>query len=439
MFSRRWGPLEADTGFVEDSSMHSTGRFAVAAALCVAAAACGASPHAEAPRPSVAAQPAPTIASPAASSEVTWHSLADPDRWQFVDPATLGSTMQWARGGVAANGYLYVFGFNGGSGVARFRSAAADLADPAAWSFFDPSSLDLRAGSIGGSVGAFDGRYVYLAPCESGVAARLDTSGAFDSASSWTLRDVTALHPAIAGSCGTTFDGRYVYFRPHPPGDPPQPGPIARYDTTSLAGFANGAAWESFDPGALVSGPFAMASGFDGSAMYFHFYADFVARFETTPVSSFDAAERWTAVDVRTFEPRARAFADITAVGERVYFLPSTEGIVAQYRAASTASLGDRAAWTFFELSELDVPLAVFGGGTADGRYVYLAPGPSGRVVRFDARSASGFEVEMFDLTTLHAMRSAQTAVFDGRYVYFLPRLRGPIARFDAREPAEAR
>jgi len=57
---------------------------------------------------------------------------------------------------------------------------------------------------------SFDGRFVYFAPLNSGIAIRYDTQGTLDDSRRWQRFDMTRLG---AGSVvGTVFDGRYLYY-----------------------------------------------------------------------------------------------------------------------------------------------------------------------------------------------------------------------------------
>jgi hypothetical protein len=143
---------------------------------------------------------------------------------RYDTTAPLASTTSWSKftlpgakgyGGGAFDGrYLYLVPHDGP--VAR-HDTTASFSSPGSWSFFDLASVDAKArGYIGA---AFDGRYLYLTPngvsgVQQGRIARLDTSSSFDSASSWAIFDLGSLSPAAVGFGGAAFDGRYLYLAP---------------------------------------------------------------------------------------------------------------------------------------------------------------------------------------------------------------------------------
>src|SRR5207244_270682 len=92
----------------------------------------------------------------------------------------------------------------------------ASFTAASSWTLFDlVSKVAPRARSYSG--GAFDGRYVYLAPrgqVDDGgwPAARYDTRLAFDEAGSWGLFDLPGAGNRSA--IGVVFDGRYATFIP---------------------------------------------------------------------------------------------------------------------------------------------------------------------------------------------------------------------------------
>ncbi len=94
-----------------------------------------------------------------------------------------------------------------------------------AWATFDVTTVNSSAQGFAG--GAFDGRYVYLVPWESGLVARLDTTGTFADGSAWTTFDIASVNPSATGFFGAAFDGRYIYLVPN------NNGVVARFDALS--------------------------------------------------------------------------------------------------------------------------------------------------------------------------------------------------------------
>jgi hypothetical protein len=119
--------------------------------------------------------------------------------------------------------------------------------------------------------GAFDGRYVYLAPLFNGlgVAARYDTKGAgLKAKSSWETFATSKVNPSIGGFIGGAFDGRYVYFVPYENAVGNYDGILARYDTTGS--FRDAAAWGSYELSRVNASAIGFGGAvFDGEYLYF--------------------------------------------------------------------------------------------------------------------------------------------------------------------------
>ncbi len=109
-----------------------------------------------------------------------------------------------------------------------------------------------------------------------------------------------------------------------------------------------------------------------------------------------------------------------------------------------------RTNWESSPLPSSTPSSANFGGGSFDGRYVYLVPGNngmsgSGIVQRYDTKASwgNGTGWESFDMTTAPGGATAKGyygAVFDGRFVYFTPFYNGGspngvVARYDTMRP----
>jgi hypothetical protein len=157
---------------------------------------------------------------------------------------------------------------NGTSGiVARLQTSGAFTA-ASSWSTFDMTTVNGLAENFLG--GAFDGRYVYFAPRGGGVATRLDTTaGPFGSVSSWSAHDLTRIFAADAGTpqyAGAAFDGRFVYLIPVGDGF----DSLTRYDT--LSPFTADCGWSTFDLTQLAANdagaPLYVGAIFDGQYLY---------------------------------------------------------------------------------------------------------------------------------------------------------------------------
>ena len=99
------------------------------------------------------------------------------------------------------------------------------------------------------------------------------------------------------------------------------------------------------------------------------------------------------------------------------------------------SALADTSKWSQFRVASVANRDSRFGGGTFDGRYVYLAPiaplwtetGVS-MFLRHDTQVTSSFDQgwEALDASTLGLNdTNFFGAVFDGRYVYYVPQTEG--------------
>lgn len=267
---------------------------------------------------------------------------------------------------------------------------------PAAWTFFDASSVSSAAKGFAGTV--FDGRYLYLIPYfdpdSHGLVTRYDTHATFLSAEAWTTFDLSVVNEKARGFVSGTFDGRYMYLAPFS-NELGYSSTFVRYDTT--ANFQEGASWSSFDTTTIDPNALGYRGAvFDGRYVYFVPAYNWtfgphgdIARFDTH--GAFGDQTAWTTFDISTFDPAARGFTGGIFDGRYVTFVPSgTSGVVARYDTLATFAA--RAAWDLLDLTTVSPKAKGFYSGGFDGRYIYLAEywdgaEPNGLVVRFDARS----------------------------------------------------
>ncbi len=190
--------------------------------------------------------------------------LASSGSWSTVATNTLAAGLSDFFGAVYDGRRTYFV--PNAFGPLAINDPTQPLAASAAWNSIDLSSVSDAASSGTWATGAFDGRYVYLAPFAAhGAAMRCDTQGAGCAAkTAWTPFSMDALDDAgVGGMVGTAFDGRYVYFAP-------RTGSIAvRVDTT--AAFDDTASWSSFDLTLLgaAASPGYWGAVFDGEFVYF--------------------------------------------------------------------------------------------------------------------------------------------------------------------------
>ena len=151
---------------------------------------------------------------------------------------------------------------------------------------------------------------------------------------------------------------------------------------------------------------------------------------------------------------RKGGFSGATFDGRYVYLTPTGEpGTVFVNRYDSRGAFESEAAWSVFNLTEVDREAWRFAGAVFDGRYIYYAPNSyfatslapvGGNVVRYDTQGAfdSSSAWATFPLLSLVSLptHSFNGALFDGRYVYLVPERdhlapSGRVVRYDARAP----
>jgi hypothetical protein len=285
--------------------------------------------------------------------------------------------------------------------------------DTASWSAFDAGDQGVGTDPDGYAGGAFDGRYVYFSPYDNGTVhhgevLRLDTTGGFENAASWTTFDAGAYGVGVEyGYVGAAFDGRYVYFVPNCTTDTSHHGEVRRYDTTG--GFTDVASWSAYDPGAHGVGNDPdgyVGAVFDGRYVYFVPYWQEptnqhgeVLRLDTQGV--FDTTTSWEAFDPGDNGVGNDPDGYIGGLydGRYVWFVPCDNGTAPHsemLRFDPTGSFSDTAAWETFDPSTLGITNGLEGhaGAAFDGRYIYFAPlhwtTQHGEVLRYDTNTCPG-------------------------------------------------
>ena len=379
------------------------------------------------------------------------HELTNPSCWSAFGTGDLQPKGSFAGGGFDGR-YLYLASSGDSTTNDSTRyDTTADFLAASSWSAFNLSSVNTSTASFRGT--AFDGRFVYMAPCEAGyssVLSRYDTTAAFGAAGSWSNFDMSTIdgiNPSSDGLCdiGAVFDGRYVYFVPNSIYEYWR-GTVARYDPQMA--FDSAAAWTTFDTlqlGALAGG--FQGAAFDGRYIYFVPWGDtstgtplsiqgapLITRYDT--MATFTTMASWA-----TFDPSAvtssNAFIGAAFDGRYVYFSPGDyRGQALRYDTQASFAAG--ASWSSFDMTSLGGGAeSAFLGARFDGRYVYFIPS-GGVLERFDTRGTFGSAASWtrFDLTSLDSRASNFFGgVFDGRYLYLVPQSSGLVFRFDA-EPA---
>jgi hypothetical protein len=386
-----------------------------------------------------------------------YYPLDDPSRWSFFSAAAVANgTTKYS--GVAFDGrYLYFVPQFSPPNVLRYDTQA-EFTNAESWTYYAPLPSIVAAGGLStGSYtylgGAFDGRYVYLAPFGTNTyAVRYDTQKPFSNDGSWSAFNAGTVDSA-ANYWGVASDGRYTYFVPN--------------KTTKILAFDNGgdqdagsdftsaASFVSYDLGTGNSGFWGAV--FDGTYMYFApFSGSSAARHDTVlPVTAgWDVGA--TGFDFNNnfvLGPAAHFWASAYD-GNRVYMLPNAtqSWTIAAY--TTSGEFDDYASWSTCALGTQLLGSAsassAFVGAAFDGKRLILVPfgtpaadsGAAGvPIVAYDttqplcpSNMASAYST--FDPSAIAGGAGAagfEGAAFDGRYVYFVPHAGSVVARFEAK------
>ncbi len=162
---------------------------------------------------------------------------------------------------------------------------------------------------------------------------------------------------------------------------------------------------------------------------------------------TFGSASDWGTFDLTTLNQSATGYVGAVYDGARyVYLVPfqnaaGRSGIVARYDTTKPLN-----SWVFFDIASFVDPAATgFIGAAFDGRYLYLSPHVSSKVVRYDTTTAFTFTKSWatFDLAQLSGLDAGNDHVFsapafDGRFVYFVPETGGSFVRYDTLSPFDS-
>jgi hypothetical protein len=307
-------------------------------------------------------------------------SFTDPASWSTFDLKRVAMTLAGFSGAVFDGHFLYVIPNRPSVGgalphvIARF-DVHGTFTDVQAWESFD---ITASLGGDGFNGGAFDGRYLYLAPTST-AAARYDTRGQFTDASSWSMFDLSRVSFAATSYRGAVFDGRHVYFGPRGPG-PAGEVPVLRYDTQ--ADFRTATSWESLDPTMISTDVDSEWSGlaFDGTHVYgVPAYAPYAVRWQGPP-TTFTDAQSWVAFGLNRVSMFGSSFGGAAFDGLYLYYPPlSMEDFAARYD--TSMQFDDPMAW----MTRTVTP--GFQSSAFDGQAIYFIPSGPNAIYRFDARS----------------------------------------------------
>ena len=181
--------------------------------------------------------------------------------------------------------------------------------------------------------------------------------------------------------------------------------------------------------GATVDGSMAdgaMSGGDDGSQGLVYY--------------AVDDSQRWTFLSASTVVSGFTTYSGGVFDGRYLYFVPqfNPPGVL---RYDTKASFTNPASWTAFVPTQSIFSAGgagsgtyLYGGGTFDGRYLYLAPsGANTYLVRYDTQQpfAQDASWSAFNAATLDSTASYSGAVSDGRYTYFVPNKTTKVIVYD--------
>ena len=274
--------------------------------------------------------------------------------WSAYQPNP--STPVSFAGGTFDGRYLYlspVVDLQGNvSGVVTRYDSTASFTEAAGWSTFDVTKAGgadaPNAGAFYGAV--FDGRYVYFVPGAQalGVVARYDSTATFGSATAWAFFNTNLASNLGSGSfSGGAFDGRFLYLAPSTLGAP-------AFELDLRAPFTAVASWRVHIPDSSVGGsrnglaPGVAGAAYDGRHLYFipgPPQAVSISNGELGVydghVGAFTDGGRWSTFDTTTLDTTTLDVSDFGASvfdGRYLYLAPGSGGPFARFEARATSS-----------------------------------------------------------------------------------------------------
>jgi len=295
--------------------------------------------------------------------------------------------------------------------VLRYDTSG-DFENASSWSTYDPGSNGVGVDPDGYHGAVFDGQYVYFVPFhngtnEHGEFLRLNTQGSFSSASSWEAYDPGAngVGTDPDGYRGGVYDGQYIYFAPHHNGTSNH-GEVLRYNTSGT--FNSASSWSAYDPGANGVGfdPDGYHGAvFDGQYVYFVPYYDGieqhgeVLRYDTS--GDFASASSWVSFDPSKngIGNDADGYHDAVYDGRYIYLAPYNNGSEQHgevLRYDTEGSFTSASSWSTYDPGDNGVGNDPdgFNGVITDSIFIYFIPYFNGvehdcEVLRFGVSSLS--------------------------------------------------
>ena len=223
------------------------------------------------------------------------------------------------------------------------------------------------------------------AGCDATLDATGDAAAVFHditNPSYWTTFDTASVNAGANSFVGAAFDGRYVYFAPN--GDAPFDGIVTRYDTQYMGGGGGvgaSAAWATFDTSTVNAGAKGFAGAtFDGRFIYFVPWSNgvndgIVTRFDTQ--GAFLATASWATFDASIVNAAAVGFVGAAFDGRYVYLVPGWSGVVARYdtQYMGGGAFGASAAWAAFDIATVNPKRRAFRGARSTGAMSTSSPG----------------------------------------------------------------
>jgi len=342
--------------------------------------------------------------------------------------------------------------------IARYDTTLP-FTNAGSYTLFDLTQVSTQAQGFWGAL--FDGRYVYLTP-ETYLSnpvplfVRYDTSFSFNAPSSYTIFNLMAVGSGAAGYAGGAFDGRYLYLAPsYGGGYVLNSTTIVRYDTT--LSFTVAASYSVFNTLTIEpSGTAGFGAVYDGRYVYFVPYLNKQIRGSTTVIRydttlSFSSGGSYSLFNMNQAQvgfssPYYGGLFD----GRYVYYCPTDYGaflaptrMVPLARYDTLRPFDSPSSYTAFNLRSIDPSNRGTNlGGVFDGRYLYIAhadqpPSRGSTIVRYDT-TQEFHSISSYTCLGIGNAISFRGALFDGRYVYFLPsdngyqEMSGTVVRIDA-------
>ena len=310
------------------------------------------------------------------------------------------------------------------------------------WDVFDAGNINgLNTKGYFGA--AFDGRYVYYAPCRTndfhGNVLRYDTKKDFDNSASWEAYNASKTDGNnCVGYSSAIYANGYVYFVPFA-SKSQRHAKILRFNTKY--DFKDKRAWSSYDASEVLK---LKNSGYVGAEFdgRYIFFAPFgykpyahgkILRYDTT--KDFNNRNSYDVYDAsETDELMTKGFYGTVYDQRYIYFVPFNDGKVFHARVLrydTKQSFNSQKSWEAFDAGSLSgIQTGGYKGGVFDGRYVYFVPfrdsnGVHGKVLRYDTKedfkSRNSWQIYDASKTSGENAIGYVGAVYVNKKVYFVP------------------